>query len=151
MKKWVGVRGYGVDPRERIVAAALKEKDHQRVAETFDVDVRTIALYLKKHEVGTLTHVKRPTGRRPRVHSEHEQVLQQLEEDLDATLEEHARKLEAVTGLKISYRTVDRVFRRHGVTYKKNAGRVRTEGGTASAVPERPEAVPADPCPSGLS
>jgi hypothetical protein len=34
-------------------------------------------------------------------------------------LEEHARKLEATAGLKISCRTVDRVFQRHGITYKK--------------------------------
>ncbi|WP_019011934.1 helix-turn-helix domain-containing protein, partial [Deinococcus aquatilis] len=120
MNKRVGARGYSLDLRERIVAAARKEHNDQQVAETFGVDVRTVRLYVKKHEAGTLSQVKRPTGRRPRVQREHEQVLLQLlEEDLDATLEEHARRLEANTGLKISYRTVDRVFRRHGITSKK--------------------------------
>jgi transposase len=128
MNKRVGARGYSLDLRERIVAAARKEQNDQQVAETFGVDVRTVRLYMKKHEAGTLSQVKRPTGRRPRVQRKHEQVLlQQLEEDLDATLEEHARRLEDNTGLKISYRTVDRVFRRHGITSKKNAGRRRTE------------------------
>ncbi|SMB78905.1 hypothetical protein SAMN00790413_05682 [Deinococcus hopiensis KR-140] len=77
-------------------------------------------MYLKKHGAGTLMHVRRPTGRRPRVQSEHERVLRQLlEEDLDATREEHARKLEPAMGLKISDRTVDRVFRQQGITPKK--------------------------------
>jgi transposase len=117
-----------VDLRERIVTAALRDSNYQRVAQTFQVSVGTVELYLKKHAAGTLREVKRPTGRRRTVQSEHEQVLlQQLEEDLDATLEEHARKLEASTGLRISYRTVDRVFRRHGITYKKNTGRTRTQ------------------------
>ena len=127
MQKRVGARGYSVDLRERIVAAALKDADHQRVAQTFQVGMGTVELYLKKHAAGTLRQVKRPTGRRRTVQSEHEQVLLQLlEEDPDASLEEHARQLEAKTGLKISYRTVDRVFQRHGITYKKNTGRART-------------------------
>lgn len=111
MQRRVGARGYSVDLRERIVAAALKDSDHQRVAETFQVWVGTVELYLKKHAAGTLRDVKRPSGRRRTVQSEHE----------------HARKLEAKTGLKISDRTVDRVFGRHGITYKKNAGRVRAK------------------------
>ncbi|MDB5045479.1 MAG: hypothetical protein JWQ08_1529 [Deinococcus sp.] len=128
MEKRVGARGYSIDLREQMVAAALNGQNHQWVAQTFGVDVRTIAFYLRKHEAGTLSHVKRPTGRRPSVQSEHEQILlQQLEEDLDATLEEHARLLEAKTGRKISDRTVDRVFQRHGITSKKNSGRRRTQ------------------------
>lgn len=128
MRRRVGARGYSLDLRERIVAAALQDADHQRVAQTFQVGVGTVELYLKKHAAGTLGAIKRPSGRHRTVQREHEQVLlQQLEEDPDASLEEHARKLEAKTGLQISYRTVDRVFRRHGITYKKNAGRVRTQ------------------------
>ncbi|UQN09346.1 hypothetical protein [Deinococcus sp. QL22] len=128
MGKRVGARGYSIDLRERMVAAALNEQHHPWVAQTFGVDVRTIAFYLRKHEAGTLSQVKRPTGRRSSVQSAQEQILLQLlEENLDATLEEHARLLEAKTGLKISDRTVDRVFRRHGITYTKNAGRRRTQ------------------------
>lgn len=128
MQKRVGARGYSIDLRERIVAAALKDSDHRRVAETFQVWVGTVRLYLTKHAAGTLRDVKWPTGRRHTVQSEHEQVLlQQLEEDHDASLEEHARRLEAKTGLKISDRTVDRVLRRHSITSKKNAGRIRTQ------------------------
>ncbi|THF69821.1 hypothetical protein E7T06_09960 [Deinococcus sp. Arct2-2] len=107
---------------------ALQESDLQSVARTFQVGLQTVQLYLKKHAAGTLDQVKSPSGRRRTVQTEHEQILLQLlEEDADASLEEHARLLEEKTGLKISYRTVDRVFARHGITYKKNAGRVRAE------------------------
>ena len=55
-----------------------------------------------------------------------QQLLAQLDTHRDATLQEHADLLEAATGLKVSYKTVDRVFRRHRITHKKNGGRQRT-------------------------
>ncbi len=78
--------------------------------------------------MGTLHEVGRSSGRPPRVSPVHEQqLLKQLDEYRDATLTEHARMLEEATGLRVSFKTVDRVFRRHNITHKKNTGRVRTE------------------------
>ena len=39
-------------------------------------------------------------------------LLKQVNEKPDSTLEEHRVLLEEATGLKISFKTVDRVFRR---------------------------------------
>ena len=84
--------------------------------------------YLRKEKAGTLTERIRPPGRPRKMQPEHEeQLLKQVEERPDDTLQEHADKLFECTGFKTSYRTVDRVFRRHGITHKKNAGRQRAE------------------------
>ncbi|WP_420796044.1 helix-turn-helix domain-containing protein [Deinococcus cavernae] len=83
--------------------------------------------YLQKAQQGTLDHRIRPSGRPRTVQPDHEQqLLNQLDTHPDATLQEHASMLHKATGLKISYRTVDRVFRRHGITHKKRTHRQRT-------------------------
>lgn len=128
MTERTGARGYGIDLRKRIVRAVLNGDDPKAVAQRFEVTLRTVQLYVKKHEAGTLHERARPTGRRRTVQPHHEQVLlDQLTTSPDASLHEHAAQLEEKTGLKISYRTVDRVFRRHHITYKKNEGRQRTQ------------------------
>jgi len=64
--------------------------------------------------------VGKPTDGRRTVKAHHEQqLLAQLETHRDATLQKHADLLEAAPGLKVSYKTVDRVFRRHKITHKK--------------------------------
>lgn len=135
--KRVGAAGYGNDLRERIVAAVQRGDTITAVARQYEVTHRTVVTYLKKVEEGTLEQRLTPSGRPRTVQAEHEQqLLKQLETHPDATLVEHASMLEAATGLKISYRTVDRVFRRHHITHKKNAGRQRTESGTANPISE---------------
>jgi len=128
MTERTGARGYGIDLRTRIVRAVLKGDDPKAVAQRFEVPLRTVQLYVKKHGAGTLHERACPTGRRRTIQPDHEQVfLDQLTTSPDASLHEHAAQLEEKTGLKISYRTVDRAFRRHHITYKKNEGRQRTE------------------------
>ena len=122
-----GVRGYGLELRRRIVALVLGGTSPDEAARHFSVHVTTVNSYLKRHSQNTLHVVARPTGRHRKVTAQHEQqLLAQLETHRDATLQEHADMLEAATGLKVSFKTVDRVFRRHKITHKKNAGRQRT-------------------------
>ena len=122
-----GVRGYSLELRTRIVALVLGGASPDEAARHFSVHVDTVKSYLERHRQNTLHVVAKPTGRHRTVTALHEQqLLAQLETHQDATLQEHADLLKAATGLKISYKTVDRVFRRHKITHKKNAGRQRT-------------------------
>ena len=83
---------------------------------------------MKLHRLGVLDVVRKPTDRPFRVTAEHEaQLLKQLETHADATLVEHADMIEAATGLKVSFKTVDRAFTRMKITDKKNTGRQRAE------------------------
>ena len=123
----VGAAGYSQELRERIVRAVKSGKTIQAVADHYEVNRNTVRSYLKKAEAGTLHERTAPPGRPRTVQAEHEQqLLRQLDTHPDASLEEHARMLLDATGLAITYRTVDRVFRRHHITHKKNAGRQRT-------------------------
>lgn len=123
-----GVRGYALELRTRIVALVGQGVTPEEAAKHFSVHLTTVKRYLQRHEEGTLHVIPRPTGRHRIVTAQHEQqLLAQLETHRDATLQEHADLLEEATGLKVSYKTVDRVFRRHRITHKKNAGRQRTE------------------------
>jgi hypothetical protein len=72
-----------------------------------------------------------------RLVAEHEQhLLQQVKSHPDATLQEHAQMLLQATGLQTSFKSVDRAFRRLGITHKKNGEGRRAESGTAFAVPD---------------
>ena len=124
----VGAAGYGGELRERIVRAVKSGKTIQAVADHYEVNRNTVRVYLNKANEGTLAERISPPGRPRIVQPEHEQqLLKQLSTHPDATLQEHACMLLEATGLKITYRTVDRVFQRHHITHKKNAGRQRTE------------------------
>lgn len=123
----VGVRGYALELRRRIVAFVTGGGSRQAAAGRFSVHISTVDRYMQRHRNDTLHVVTTPSGRRRTVSAAHEaQLLAQLETHRDATLQEHADLLEVATGLKVSYKTVDRVFARHGITHKKNAGRTRT-------------------------
>ena len=133
----VGAGGYDIVLRERIVAAVEGGMPVKEAARLFSVNVMTVYTYLKRHRQGMLDVVGKPTGRPFRLTTVHEaQLLNQLEEHGDATLVEHASMLEAATGLKVSFKTVDRAFARLKITHKKNAGRQRAERGTPNGVPE---------------
>lgn len=124
----VGGRGYGLDLRERIVGAVEAGHSKKAVARLYGVHLSTVEVYLEKQRLGTLHEVGRSSGRPARLTPVHEQqLLKQLDEHRDATLVEHARMLEEATALRVSFKTVDRVFRRHQITHKKNAGRQRTQ------------------------
>ncbi len=98
------------------------------MAHHFSVDVSTVRRYVQKHQRGTLNVTPSSPGRPPTLTAVHEaQLLEQLDDHADATLVEHARMLEAATGLKVSFKTVDRAFGRLKITHKKNAGRQRAQ------------------------
>lgn len=135
--KNVGGRGYALELRERIVEGVGKGHRIHDVARQFSVHPTTVVRYLTLDRQGQLGMVRTSPGRPRRVTPRDEaQLMRQLDEHPDATLMEHACMLEEATGLRISFKTVDRVFARHGITHKKNAGRQRTPGGTACAVPQ---------------
>lgn len=125
--KPVGGRGYALELRERIVRAVEAGGSVYTVAQQFSVHPTTVQRYLDLNQQGQLGLVLSSPGRPRRVTSTHEaQLLRQLDDHPDATLIEHASMLEDVTGLAVSFKTVDRVFARHSITHKKNGGRERT-------------------------
>ena len=120
MAPWTNGRRYSSDLRELVVKAVEEGQAPESVAQTYRVSLKTVKSYVAKKADGTL-HQVRGSGGRPRLVQEHHemQLLKQVNEKPDSTLEEHRVLLEEATGLKISFKTVDRVFRRHQIKHKK--------------------------------
>jgi len=120
MTPWTNGRRYSSDLRELVVKAVEEGQAPESVAQTYRMSLKTVKSYVAKKADGTLHQVK-GSGGRPRLVQEHHemQLLKQVSEKPDSTLEEHRVLLEAATGLKISFKTVDRVFRRHQIKHKK--------------------------------
>ena len=120
MAPWTNGRRYSSDLRELVVKAVEEGQAPELVAQTYRMSLKTVKSYVAKKADGTL-HQVRGSGGRPRLVQEHHemQLLKQVHEKPDSTLEEHRVLIEAATGLKISFKTVDRVFRRHQIKHKK--------------------------------
>ena len=120
MAPWTNGRRYSSDLRELVVKAVEEGQAPESVAQTYRMSLKTVKSYIAKKADGTL-HQVRGSGGRPRLVQEHHemQLLKQVNEKPDSTLEEHRVLLEEATGLKISFKTVDRVFRRHQIKHKK--------------------------------
>ena len=120
MAPWTNGRRYSSDLRELVVKAVEEGQAPESVAQTYRMSLKTVKSYVAKKADGTL-HQVRGSGGRPRLVQEHHetQLLKQVNEKPDSTLEEHRMLLEEATGLKISFKTVDRVFRRHQIKHKK--------------------------------
>jgi len=120
MAPWKNGRRYSSDLRELVVKAVEEGQAPQLVAQAYRMTLNTVKRYVAQNADGTLHQVK-GSGSRPRIVREHHelQLLKQAKEKPDATLDEHRVLLEEVTGLKISFKTVDRVFRRHKIKHKK--------------------------------
>lgn len=124
MTPWINGRRYSSDLRELVVKAVEEGQPPKTVAQTYRMSLKTVKSYLAKKADGTLHQVSR-SGGRPRLVQEHHeiQLLKQVDEKPDLTLEEHRAWLETTTGLSISFKTVDRVFKRHKIKHKKKSHR----------------------------
>jgi len=124
MTPWKNGRRYSSDLRELVVKAVEEGQAPESVAQTYRMTLKTVKSYVAQKADGSL-HAVRTSGGRPRIVQEHHelQLLKQVKETPDATLQEHRLLLEEATGLKISFKTVDRVFRRHKIKHKKKSHR----------------------------
>jgi len=133
----MGKGPYSVDLRVRIVAAVKRRQSQASVARVFGVHALTVSRYMRLDREGRLQEVGRSPGRPAALVAQHEQqLLEQVKNHPDATLQEHAQMLLKATGLQTSFKSVDRAFRRLGITHKKNGEGRRAESGTANAVPD---------------
>ncbi len=113
---------YSLDLRRKIVDAYDRGEGSVRdLAERFDVAPNTVQNYLtRRRQTGGLTPLPHGGGPPRRMGRRHERVLLELlREQNDRTDAEYARRLAQRTGLRVSPRTINRAWRRLGVTRKK--------------------------------
>ena len=110
----------------RILAAVERGDPYAEVSRLFGVSLATIGRYVRrKRETGEVAPRPSP-GRTPRICNSAEErraLWEQLEENPEATLEEHRQVWEKKRGVLVSVATMSRAIRRLGWTYKQRRWR----------------------------
>jgi transposase len=117
-----GMKTYSLDLRERALAAVDRGVPRQETVGIFGVSLATLKRWLKRREeTGSSASSGRP-GMRRLVGADAEErraLWCQLEENPEATLEEHRQAWERERGVRVSISTMSRAIRRLGWTYKQ--------------------------------
>jgi transposase len=116
------MKAYSKDLRIRVLDAVDRGKTRGRVAEQFQVSLRTIKRWLQRRRaLGHLAVSPRPGAPARKTGPLRAGLLPQLEAHPDATLEEHCAHWEQATGMRVSTATMSRVIARDfGWTRKKS-------------------------------
>lgn len=116
------MRAYSLDLRQRILDAyRAGEGTQPELAQRFRVSLSFVEKLLhQQRTTGSIAPRPHGGGQKRRIGPEHEPILLRLiEVKNDATDAEVAMLFSSETGLSVSTRTVNRMWRRLGVTYKK--------------------------------
>jgi transposase len=123
----MGQGAYSVDLRSRVVAEVAAGNSRREAARLYRVSassaVRWADLHGKTGSVGP-----RPRGGKSRspLEPHADWLLKLVAEEPDLTLQELEQRIAEGIGLLTTERSIRRFFKRHGVTFKKNAARRRT-------------------------
>lgn len=137
------MRPFSNDLRQRVLEAALSgELTQVQVAQRFSVSLSFVEKLLHRHRTtGSIAPRPHGGGRQRCIRAEHEAVLLRLiEADNDAIDAEIAERFTAATGQPVSTRTVNRMWRRLGVTRKKRHSGPASAPGPMSRPSAKPSA-----------
>jgi transposase len=110
------------DFRERLVTAVDAGLPPGEAAQHFRVSLRTIYRWLARHRRGEALTERPRSGRPPKLPPERYPELRALVlAQPDATLPEHAVRLEATTGIRLSPSHLSRLLARLDLPLKKRA------------------------------
>lgn len=118
------MKAYSIDFREKIVEAYHNEPISQRqLAKRFNVAKSYVQKLLKQYrETGDVQPKPHGGGTELKLTSEQQVTLLEIvEENNDATLEELCQLLKEKTGVSISRATMGRMMQRLRITVKKNS------------------------------
>ncbi len=117
-----GMKTYSRDLREKLLAAVDRGMPRKEATGAFGVSPATLKRWLRRRrETGSAAPKRRP-GMRPRIGGgaeERRALWRQLEENPEATLEEHRGLWGRSHGARVSVATMSRAIRRLGWTYKQ--------------------------------
>ncbi|WP_083865919.1 IS630 transposase-related protein [Deinococcus peraridilitoris] len=118
------MRAYSLDLRERVVAAYQDTPVIAQVARTFRLSESAVRSYVRAHAAGQPLAPVRHKGRvRILGEASHTALRAQVEQYPDATLAEHVEYYFEQHGVRVSIKTMDRMFERLSITRKKDRPR----------------------------
>jgi transposase len=110
------------DFRERLVTAIDAGLAPGEAARLFGGDRRTVFRWLARHRRGESLAEKSRSGRPPKLPpARYEQLRAVVVAHPDATLPDHAARLEATTGIRLSPSHLSRLLAKLGLRLKKRA------------------------------
>ncbi len=129
------MRAYSMDLRERVLADFDAGMGNEAVARKYHVSSRWVfKLRRQREETGDIAPRRGKTGPKPKLAEHTDRLLELVEEQPDATLEELRERL----GVQVCLATIHNTLKSLGVTLKKSRPRVgarpRGRGRTANVV-----------------
>jgi transposase len=122
----MGRQPYSDDLRSRVIEAVAEGCSRRAAAKRFAVSASSSIRWVGLHaETGSVS--RRPRGRKRRSPLEPHTawLLELVDQAPDLTLAEIVERLWVDRGLRTTDSSVDRFFKRHGISFKKNSARRR--------------------------
>ena len=122
----MGRRPYSDDLRERVVTAVAGGCSRRAAAERFAVSASSAIRWVELHEqTGSVSRRPRSGKSRSPLEPHASWLLELVEREPDLTLAEIVERLLQDVGVCTTDSSVDRLFKRRNVTFKKNSPRNR--------------------------
>jgi transposase len=122
----MGRRPYSDDLRERVVTAVAGGCSRRAAAERFAVSASSAIRWVELHEdTGSVSRRARGGKSRSPLEPHACWLLELVDREPDLTLAEIVERLLRDLGVRTTDSSVDRFFKRHNVTFKKNSARNR--------------------------
>lgn len=122
----MGRQPYSDDLRVRVVAAVAEGCSRRAAAKRFAVSASSSIRWVGLHaETGSVSRRQRGRKSRSPLEPHATWLLALVEQEPDLTLAEIVERLWAERGVRTTDSSVDRFFKRHAVTFKKNSARGR--------------------------
>ena len=116
----MGRAPYSDDLRERVITTVAGGCSRRAAAERFAVSASSAIRWVELHaETGSVSPRQRSGKSRSPLEPHASWLLELLADEKDLTLAEIVQRLLQDRGVQTSDSSVDRFFRRHGVTFKK--------------------------------
>lgn len=142
----MGTGAHSDDLRSRVVEEILAGASRRQAAERFKVSAASAVRWAQLHSQTGGVH-PRPRGGKSRSPLEPHAawLLELIGAEPDLTLEAIVQRLLAGLGLKTSEAAVRRFFKRHKITFKKNAARGRARPARRGSRARALEGQPGEP------
>jgi transposase len=122
----MGRRPYSDDLRARVVTAVAEGCSRRAAAKRFAVSASSSIRWVDLHdETGRVSPRPRRCKSRSPLEPHAAWLLELIAKEPDLTLAEIVERLLPERGVRTSDSSVDRFFKRHGVSFKKNSARLR--------------------------
>jgi transposase len=121
----MGRRPYSEDVRNLVVGEVAAGASRRAAARRFKVSISSAIRWVDWHdETGSLDHPRKGKSRSP-LEPHAAWLLELVGKEPDLTLAEIEERLLTERGLRTSDSSIDRFFKRHKISFKKNAARGR--------------------------